>query len=184
MKLDENSITGVLQDILEHSEKTQKTIENLEHKLEQRDRTIEKLALDNQLLIDSFERKYASIQIKAPQPDLSGVRYAIDQGMIGVHEAIEKKPSPRQVRLLLFPETNQGQYYKMVFGRLIPWSFALVAAVYFYSLTDKAIEAYTATQKNTEGNICIDAWKTAFDAASQIQKNKMGQAYKDAKARH
>lgn len=173
MKLDENAIAGVLQDILEHSEKTQKTIENLEYKLAQRDRTIEKLALDHQLLIDSFEHKYANIVVNAPKPDLSGV-----------HEAIAKKPSPKQVRFLLFPETNQGQYYKIVFGRLIPWSFALVLVIYLFSFGDKAIDAYIASQRNTEGNICIDAWKTVFSGANENQKNKMGKAYKDAKARH
>src|ERR1700749_1112756 len=42
------------------------------------------------------------------------------------------KASLRQIRLLLFPETNQGQYYKIVFGRLIPWGLAFLLATYIF----------------------------------------------------
>jgi hypothetical protein len=38
----------------------------------------------------------------------------------------------KQWRVLLFPKTNQGQYYKIVFGRLIPWGFGFVALTYLF----------------------------------------------------
>jgi hypothetical protein len=50
------------------------------------------------------------------------------------------KISQRQFRILLFPETNQGQYYKIVFGRLIPWGLAFMVATYIFITGYKAIE--------------------------------------------
>src|SRR6185437_7882360 len=46
---------------------------------------------------------------------------------------LDNQPKPaRQIRFLLFPETNQGQYYKIVFGRLIPWGLAFTVATYIF----------------------------------------------------
>ena len=50
------------------------------------------------------------------------------------------KSANRQVRLLLFPETNQGQYYKIVFGRLIPWGLCFTVATFIFITGYKAIE--------------------------------------------
>ena len=61
-----------------------------------------------------------------------------------IHTKLDKLPkaSHRQIRLLLFPETNQGQYYKIVFGRLIPWGLAFITATYIFITGYKAIEIY------------------------------------------
>ncbi|RWY57540.1 hypothetical protein [Mucilaginibacter gilvus] len=64
----------------------------------------------------------------------------------------------KQIRILLFPETNQGQYYKIVFGRLIPWGICLVVITYLYSLSGKAIDAYSAHQKYIQASHYQRAW--------------------------
>lgn len=64
----------------------------------------------------------------------------------------------KQFRILLFPETNQGQYYKIVFGRLIPWGLCLVAITYVYSLGGKAIDTYGQRQQSEEAAHYQRAW--------------------------
>jgi hypothetical protein len=51
-----------------------------------------------------------------------------------IQETLKKQPVPvnKQWRVLLFPETNQGQYYKIVFGRLIPWGFGFIGLTYLF----------------------------------------------------
>lgn len=77
-----------------------------------------------------------------------------------ISEKLNKVPTSatKQFRILLFPETNQGQYYKIVFGRLIPWGLCLVAISYLYSLGGKAIDAYGQHQQNEEAAHYQRAW--------------------------
>ena len=77
-----------------------------------------------------------------------------------INEKLNKVPTSatKQFRILLFPETNQGQYYKIVFGRLIPWGLCLVAISYLYFLGGKAIDAYGQRQQSEEAAHYQRAW--------------------------
>ncbi|HTK21000.1 MAG TPA: hypothetical protein VL442_15865 [Mucilaginibacter sp.] len=70
----------------------------------------------------------------------------------------ELKPTGRQIRILLFPETNQGQYYKIVFGRLIPWGLAFVIATYIFITGYKAIEIYRHNEDVSQSMHYEHAW--------------------------
>jgi hypothetical protein len=63
-----------------------------------------------------------------------------------IQESLKNQPVPvhKQWRILLFPETNQGQYYKIVFGRLIPWGLGFV--IYLFICGYKAIDKYQSEQ--------------------------------------
>jgi hypothetical protein len=65
-----------------------------------------------------------------------------------IQECLNKQPVPvnKQWRVLLFPETNQGQYYKIVFGRLIPWGLGFVILTYLFICGYKAIDKYQSEQ--------------------------------------
>jgi len=65
-----------------------------------------------------------------------------------IQETLKKQPVPvhKQLRILLFPETNQAQYYKIVFGRLIPWVFGLMAMTYLFIWGYKAQGIYRLNQ--------------------------------------
>jgi len=65
-----------------------------------------------------------------------------------IQETLRKQPVPvhKQWRILLFPETNQGQYYKIVFGRLIPWGVGFVAMTYLFIFGYKAAATYQQYQ--------------------------------------
>lgn len=116
MKLEENAVAEILKDILEQGEKTQKVIENLERKLEQKDGQITSL-------IKNFESRFNSIQVKAPAPDLSPIKDAIANGITNIIKTIEKNPRPitRQLRLTLFPEQVRTPEYYHVMMRWLVW---------------------------------------------------------------
>jgi hypothetical protein len=77
-----------------------------------------------------------------------------------LYEKLSKVPTSatKQLRILLFPETNQGQYYKIVFGRLIPWGICLLVITYLYSLGGKAIDAYGQHKQNEQSAHYQRAW--------------------------
>ncbi len=67
-----------------------------------------------------------------------------------IQETLKKQPVPvhKQWRVLLFPETGQGQYYKIVFGRLIPWAFGFMAMTYLFICGYKAAATYQLYQNH------------------------------------
>jgi len=77
-----------------------------------------------------------------------------------IYEKLSKVPTSitKQIRILLFPETNQGQYYKIVFGRLIPWGICLVVITYLYSLGGRAIDAYGQHKQSEQSAHYQRAW--------------------------
>jgi hypothetical protein len=54
----------------------------------------------------------------------------------------------KQYRFLLFPEANQGQYYKIVFGRLIPWGILLMGLVFLFALAQKGLDVWRIKEYN------------------------------------
>lgn len=83
----------------------------------------------------------------------------------------------KQIRILLFPETNQGQYYKIVFGRLIPWGICLVVITYLYSLGGRAIDAYGHHKQNDQSAHYQRAWIYLKQIAKRRTLSAMDTAY-------
>jgi len=123
MDLNETSMKEILEEVLEQGSKTQKTIEHLEKRLADKDNQINVLIEGNRELIANFEHRYETIEVKAPQPDLSEVNLAILKGFVGVNQAIEKGPKPivRQIRFTLFPEQVRTPEYYQVMMRWLVW---------------------------------------------------------------
>ena len=57
-------------------------------------------------------------------------------GLEKMNSTINQKLTPvkREFRILLFPEYNTKEYYRIVFGRIIFWLVMLVVAKYLYLL--------------------------------------------------
>lgn len=87
------------------------------------------------------------------------------------------KASHRQVRLLLFPETNQGQYYKIVFGRLIPWGLAFITATYIFITGYKAIEIYRYNDSVRQSMHYERAWLYLEQHAKKKTQSAMDEAF-------
>jgi hypothetical protein len=136
----------------------------------------------NDEIVDSLVKKHTEMEKQVtkitdnPAPDYSVAINAILTEVRGIKQnnksdeeltllkqikvKMDKVPTSatKQLRVLLFPETNQGQYYKIVFGRLIPWGICLVVITYLYSLSGKAIDAYSAHQKYIQASHYQRAW--------------------------
>lgn len=84
----------------------------------------------------------------------------------------------RQIRFLLFPETNQGLYYKIVFGRLIPWGLAFLVATYIFITGYKAIEIYRYNDSLSQSIHYQRAWLYLEKHAKKKISNAMDEAYK------
>jgi hypothetical protein len=96
-----------------------------------------------------------------------------------IYEKLSKVPTSvtKQIRILLFPETNQGQYYKIVFGRLIPWGIFLVVITYLYSLSGKAIDAYGQHKQSEQSAHYQRAWIYLKQIAKKRTLSAMDTAY-------
>jgi hypothetical protein len=60
-----------------------------------------------------------------------------------INARIDQKPAPvrRGFRILLFPEYDTKEYYRIVFGRIISWLVLLViASIYTYSRMNGYLE--------------------------------------------
>ena len=97
----------------------------------------------------------------------------------GISAKLDKLPkaSHRQIRLLLFPETNQGQYYKIVFGRLIPWGLAFMLATYGFMTGYKAIELYRHNEDVSQSMHYQRAWFYLKQHAKKKMLSAMDDAY-------
>jgi hypothetical protein len=100
-----------------------------------------------------------------------------------IYEKLSKVPASitKQIRILLFPETNQGQYYKIVFGRLIPWGICLVVITYLYSLGGKAIDAYGQHKQSEQSAHYQRAWVYLKQIAKRRTLSAMDTAYAKTK---
>src|SRR5687768_7991295 len=134
MDLDETSFTEILKELVEQGKSTQKVIADLEEKLTDKDNQLNALIGESKALVASFEHKYETIEVKAPQPDLSEVRLAILKGFVGINQAIEKGPKPiiRQIRFTLFPEQVRAPEYYHAMMRGLVW---IILASLFMVLT-------------------------------------------------
>lgn len=83
----------------------------------------------------------------------------------------------RQYRFLLFPDTNQGRYYKIVFGRLIPWTFVFIVATYLFVLAKDVINGWGNFRYNQQSEQCVRAWLYLNDQAGRQVKKEMDRAW-------
>lgn len=78
----------------------------------------------------------------------------------------------------MFPEYNAGEYYRLVFARMLFWVFAFLTATYLYVLAQQCIEmdAVVKTNKLENDNI-RKAWKYLYKHNGKTTKAEMDSAY-------
>ena len=93
---------------------------------------------------------------------------------------LNKQPV-KQYRFLLFPETNQGQYYKIVFGRLIPWGILLMGLVFLFALAQKGLDVWRIKEYNQQASQYVKAWIYMDNHTdSKVGKKRMEEAWRKA----
>jgi hypothetical protein len=167
-----------------------KEIDELNQRMDSNDEIVDSLVKKN----TEMEKQVAKIT-ESPVPDYSvainniltevrDIKQNIKQNeeltwLKQIYEKLNKVPTSatKQLRILLFPETNQGQYYKIVFGRLIPWGICLVVITYLYSLSGRAIEAYGQHKQNQQAEHYQRAWIYLKQIAKRRTLSAMDTAY-------
>jgi hypothetical protein len=136
--MDKDILETVLTDMLEEQKTTNKFNDALTKQMK-----------EMQEKIDDFGSKLEKLQVIAPPADTKAVQKAVNDGMDALATMIESQPKNviHQKRVLLFPETNMGQYYRIIFGRLIPWGLAFAGMCFVFSIIGKAVD--TSTEVNT-----------------------------------
>ena len=92
--------------------------------------------LDNANRLTAITGKLESKPVIKPDFNTQSIEKIILSGLEKINSTIDQKPAPvkREFRILLFPEYNTKEYYRIVFGRIIFWLVVLVIAKYLYLL--------------------------------------------------
>lgn len=164
--------------------------------------TLEKLEAIEDVLqqvivtINGYEKK----ELKIPEIKIPDYKKELDQISVQLHELKQKndkslidklsqqiqqlkltKQPIKQYRFLLFPETNQGQYYKIVFGRLIPWGILLVVLTFLFALAQKGLEVWRIKEYNQQADRYVKAWIYMDNHTdSKLGKKRMDEAWQKA----
>jgi hypothetical protein len=180
--MDGHTLTVVLQEMADELKQAKIFMESQERALSQGDEVLAAKEKQLQLLIKFFEEKYKTIQVVAPKPDTRELEQLLAEGLERLNAAFEKGPKPvnRSLRFVLFPDTHTAHYYKIVFGRLVPWGFALMAVWFIFSMGEDALNSYRAHENNLQGNTCIKAWNDIYTRGSNLRKKEMDAAWAKA----
>ena len=86
--------------------------------------------------LTGIDQKLQAKQVARTEINTQSIERLIFSGMERINATIEQKPAAvrREFRILLFPEYNTREYYRIVFGRIISWLVLLVIARYLYLL--------------------------------------------------
>jgi len=131
--MEKEIIETVLTEILEELKELKKlNIENA------------KVAIQNGNRLSSIEKKFGNNKVTEPYINTQHLERIIFSGMEKINARIDQKPAAarREFRILLFPEYNTKEYYRIVFGRIISWLVLLVIAKYFYLLANEWISRH------------------------------------------
>jgi len=158
-------VQTVLTDMLEEQKTTNQLNQEVAAKLK-----------ELQEKVTGFEQKLETIHLTAPPVDVLPVQKEVSRGIAAVAKIVEAQPKNviRQFRLLVFPETNAGYYYKIVFGRLIPWAFAFAGLVFLIALGNKYIETSMAiAERKYDYEVYRTAWQRLENMQEKTGRQKM-----------
>lgn len=130
--MEQDLIETVLSEILEEQKQTNLlNRENTQALLEQGKK------------LNAIEKKLESKPL-VPVADTKQIERVIAEGInkITAIAADEPRQVIHQKRILLFPEYNAKEYYKIVFGRIIGWMVLLVIARLCFLLIEQSITVY------------------------------------------
>jgi hypothetical protein len=115
----------VLSELLEETKKTNVLIE-------EQNKEIQEL----KTAFSDFNRKLTEIKVSAPPLDTVPLTKIVTDGINSIQKIVAAQPKDvlHEKRILFFPEWNQKEYYKIIFGRILFWLLWLIVATYCYFL--------------------------------------------------
>ena len=122
-------------------------------------------ALENKM--DGLEKGFTEVQKQtAKQVSAAHLEIAIAKGISRLQQTIEAQPKTvrKELRVLLFPEYNSKEYYRLVFGRLIFWLVVVLSITYLFLLGKQAIEKWSVISSQIkEMNTYRNTWQQPFE---------------------
>lgn len=181
MELDETSLMEILRDLLEHEVQTQKVIEGLENKLQDRDKVIDTLLKEHQLQMKANEQKFRGMEMK-----LNEMSMELRNGLTEIKAEVAKKPLPihRQFRFPLFPENNPERFYNFVFKRLLWWCLALFISVCLINWGFRYIEALETQHADQNVELAAEAWIKLYETGNKATRDKMREVQRVVEKQH
>lgn len=125
--------------------------------------------LENKNRLISIEKTLESKCAIKPIIDTQSIEQIMSAGMKNISSIIEQRPDKvkREFRILLFPEHNTKEYYRVVFGRIIFWLVILVIAKYAYLLGSEWIT------KEDENLKYKKAWENLYQHQEKTNQKMM-----------
>ncbi|MEO8763159.1 MAG: hypothetical protein ABI416_02685 [Ginsengibacter sp.] len=82
--------------------------------------------------VTDFKRKLTEIKVPVPETDTRPLTMIVTQGINTIQKIIAAQPKQvlHEKRILFFPEWNQKEYYKIIFGRILFWILWVIVATY------------------------------------------------------
>ena len=92
--------------------------------------------------VTGYDEKLKTQKVVSPPIDITPILQNWNLFAQKVEKTVEGQPKTviHQRRFLLFPETNAGYYYKIVFGRLIPWALLFIGITYLFCLCKQYVD--------------------------------------------
>jgi hypothetical protein len=136
--------------------------------------------------LESFGQRLSNLKVITPPINTVPIAHTIDEGIMKIKSTIEDQPKSiiRQFKILQFPEYNAGEYYRIVFGRILFWLFVFLTVTYLYLLGQQYIQMDAIVKINKLENDNIrKAWKYLYKHSGKTTKDKMDSAYQKNKDR-
>ncbi len=130
--------------------------------------------------VGGFKQKLANVKLISPAINIQPITAAIDNSFHKVKTTIEAQPKSiiREFRVLLFPECNAAEYYKIVFGRLLFWMMVFLSVTYLFVLSKGFIEGYISVrQREVETFQYRKAWNYLYHNSKKAVRQKMDSAW-------
>jgi hypothetical protein len=149
-------------------------------------RLVEQLVSQSEELtqrIENLEKKVAAKQIVVTPSSTAPVTKILTDFMERISKIVADQPKSimHQWRILLFPETNAGQYYKIVFGRLIPWSLLFIGGTLLFALCRGYINTSAQiSERRYYFEVYQDAWNRLDTALAPAGHKKMQEVMQQA----
>jgi hypothetical protein len=134
-----------------------------------------------EISITDYKKELRDISLQLYEINQNKDNVLIDKLSQQIQQLNLTKQPIKQYRFLLFPETNQGQYYKIVFGRLIPWGILFMGLVFLFALAQKGLDGWRIKEYNQQADQYVKAWNYMNNHAdSKLVKKRMDEAWAKA----
>lgn len=133
--------------------------------------------------VGGFENKLGRVRVFPPVVDTKPLSNLMADHFEKVNQILKSQPKnvTHQRRFLLFPEDNIGYYYKIIFGRLIPWGIVLIVCSYCFSIGQHYVDGLKEEAKRRYYfEAYQDAWNRLDSTIGPVGRKKMEEALKAA----